>query len=176
MTFRRSRSASALSIIILLATACAFVLTRSAPGTAAGSFPTARDARSWPFAWNSIWNMPAGQQAQLVAGRIPAATGYGMTVDEDVIVLAPDAPTTNVVANSAGWDPSRSRCATTQPGKVVLANVPIPPSFSTDPGYLGRTPNMSGALLMGDGDTIVQTQPFHRCGAGGVATAGEFMS
>ena len=143
----------------------------TSPAKAESTFPTSRDAASWPFAWNSIWNLPRGSSAKLVPAAIAASTGMGMTVDEDVLVLEPGAPKTNIELNTAGWDGSKTRCGSIQTGTVVARDVPIPANFSTEGSYLGATPNQSAALLMGDGATIIQTQPFHRCGANGPATS-----
>jgi hypothetical protein len=96
----------------------------------------------------------------------------GMTVDEDVIVQRADAPRKPVVVNDAGWDPGETRCGSLRTGETVYPDgVPVPSDFSTDPGYLGKTPNMSAAILMPDGQTIRQTQPFHVCGRGGTVTS-----
>lgn len=68
------------------------------------------------------------------------------------------------------------RCGTSDQGALVINDrVPVPPSFSTeagphDAGYLGSTPTLSTAILMPDGRTVVQTQPFHVCGHGGLVT------
>ena len=96
----------------------------------------------------------------------------GMTVDEDVIVQRAGAPLQPVVLNDAGWDPGKTRCGSLKPGQTVYPEgVPVPADFTTDPGYLGRTPNMSAAILMPDGQTIRQTQPLHVCGRGGTVTS-----
>ena len=171
MTTRRSVVFMVPALAALLVGGCLIFLARPAgPAQAITGFPTTRDARQWPFAWNSIWNLPLGDEAQLVPAGIPAAAAWGMTVDEDVLVLEPTAPSRNVVYNDAGWDFGRTRCGSAQASNVILSDIPIPDSFSTL-GYLGNTPNMAAALLSADGDTLVQTQPFHRCGAGGLATS-----
>ncbi len=142
------------------------------PHLAQAAFPTSRDPQQWPFAWNSIWNMPIGSGAQYVSAGIGRATQMGMTTDEDVLILRPTAPLKSVALNDAGWDPSRTRCGSILAGQVVFSQqVPVPNDFRTDPGYLGNTPNMSGAILMPDGVTIKQTQPLHVCGYGGTVTS-----
>jgi hypothetical protein len=78
------------------------------------------------------------------------------------------APLVMLEENNAGWDATKKRC-TSLTGKQ-LYQVPIPANFSTDPGYVGSTPNMGAAFLMPDKRTIKQSQPFHRCGVGGTAT------
>ena len=131
-----------------------------------------RNKYKWPFASDSIWNVPIGSGARYVPAGIAAATAMGMTVDEDVIVQRPDAPLEPVVVNDAGWDPAKTRCGSLRAGQTVYPDgVPVPADFTTDPGYLGTTPNMSAAILMPDGQTIRQTQPFHVCGKGGTVTS-----
>ena len=131
-----------------------------------------RNKYKWPFAGDSIWNVPIGGDAVYVAGGIGVATAMGMTVDEDVIVQRAAAPLKPVVLNDAGWDPAKTRCGSLKPGQFLYPDpLPVPADFSTDPGYLGSTPNMSAAILLPDGQTIRQTQPFHVCGAGGTVTS-----
>jgi hypothetical protein len=131
-----------------------------------------RNKYKWPFASDSIWNVPIGSGARYVPAGIAVATAMGMTVDEDVIVQRADAPLKPVVLNDAGWDRGKTRCGSLKPGQAVYPDgVPVPADFTTDPGYLGLTPNMSAAILMPDGQTIRQTQPFHVCGKGGTVTS-----
>lgn len=171
MNTRRSRVFSAFGLVALLIGSLAIFLVRPPGAADADPFPSSRDVMRWPFAWNSIWNLPVGDQARLVPAGLPASRGMGLGVDENVIILEPQARQTNIARNSAGWSWQSTRCGSVDPGSVVASNVPIPADFSTDPGYLGVTPNMAGAVLMADGATVLQTQPFHVCGAGGVATS-----
>lgn len=147
----------------------AFLAASAFCHAAAGGLPAARDPLAWPFAANSIWNMPIGSGAVYVPARIPPSGAMGMTEDEDILILTPDAPLVDVVENTAGWDKDKRRCATLT--AKILFRAPIPAGFSTDPGYMGQTPNMGAAILMADGKTLKQTQPFHRCGPGGTATS-----
>ncbi|GEM_PF-1291116 len=134
---------------------------------------TCRNAIQWPFAQNSIWNMPIGSNAQYVHAGIGAPQAMGVTVDEDILILEPGAPLKKVAYNNAGWDPGKTRCGSIVSGQYLWGGlqVPVPNDFSTDPGYLGSTPNMSGGILMPDGVTLKQTQPLHVCGAGGTVTS-----
>ena len=170
---RRPRALTAIGVatMLLVVGSVIFLARPAGQANAAGGFPATRDAKQWPFAWNSIWNLPLGANAELVPAGIPAASGMGMTIDENIIVLKPDAPQTPIVMNDAGWDNQRTRCGSANGGQAIAQNIPIPSNFSTDPGYLGHTPNMAAAVLLADGSTVVQTQPFHRCGAGGPATS-----
>jgi hypothetical protein len=132
-------------------------------------FPKTRDPLKWPFSADSFWNTPIGSGARYVAADIPVHDR--IQPEEEIIVLTPTAPKVDIVQNNAGWNRNKERCESTT-GKIIETNVPIPPDFSTDPGYLGKTPNQSAAILLEDGHTIIQNQPFHRCGPGGVATSG----
>lgn len=131
--------------------------------------PAVRDPLTWPFAWNSIWNMPLGANARRVPAGMTLAEP-GVSVDEDILVLSPTAPTVDVVVHDGGWNPQVQRCDE-QTGEPLVTGVPIPPEFVTDPGFLGATPNHAAAILMPDGDTVVQTQPLHRCQPGGPAVS-----
>lgn len=140
-------------------------------GQQAESFPEMRNPIMWPFAWDSIWNLPIGDGAAYTPAGIQPATNFGMTVDEDILILTPDAQRTAILEHDAGWNGNRLRCeSVVSPVRVLMQDVPIPESFVTDPGYLGVTPNMSAALLMADGVTVRQTQPLHRCADGRVVS------
>src|SRR5947209_14049331 len=93
-----------------------------------------------------------------------------MTTDPDVIIITPDATMTAVYYNSDGWS-GGTRC--TAQGNVLF-NAPIPGNFvvqgagPNNPD--GLTPNYATAILMPDGHTLTQGQPFARCTADGSAT------
>ena len=128
-----------------------------------GASPAAhgRDPLRQPFHQDSIWNRPIGGEAVYVPAKIQKATAHGMTVDEDLIVLTPDAPLIEIYRNDAGWNRNRSRCTI---DGLILFHAPIPPDFIVSPDtWDGLTPNSGLAVLMPDGRTIKQTQPFARC-------------
>jgi len=141
----------------------------TAIGRAQDNFPTIRNPYYWPFAQSSIWNTPIGSDAEYVPAGLEPAGARGMTVDEDIIIIRPDAPMVDLVKNTAGWSRDVTRCEAVT--GEVLYQIPMPEDFSTDPGYLGITPNSGLAVLMPDNHTIKQNQPFHRCGPGGIATS-----
>ena len=127
-----------------------------------------RDPYKWPFASNSIWNMPIHNNAVYTAVNLPSPTGYGVTADEDIIILKPTAPITAVNTNTADWS-GADRCPATG---ANLMNVPIPGSFVySSANWLGNTPNAGVAVLMPDGVTIKNSQPFARCTANGAAAS-----
>lgn len=149
------------------------------------SDPTTRDPLYWPYPPDSIWNMPIGAQAQLV--KLGFKYNYQQTGDspqsvqaarigieeENVLVLAPDAPLRPIWEHTAGWT-DQIRCDSTT-GRLLRGNgsvpeemmyQPIPAGWSTDnPAYIGSRPNMSGAVVYRDGDDlkVFETQPFHFC-------------
>gem|GEM_PF-1730004 len=124
----------------------------------------ARDPLRQPFHHDSIWNRPIGSGAVYVHANIQKATEAGMTVDEDLIVMTPEAPLLDIYRNDAGWNRNRSRCTIDGP---VLFRAPIPTNFIVSPQtWDGLTPNSGLAVLMPDRRTIKQTQPFARCEPG----------
>lgn len=150
--------------LLLISVAATFYGAQAAP---VNDFPTSRTPVAWPFAWDSIWNLPIGAGATYVPARIQLGD-YGLYAEEDILMLAPNAPLVDVIAHNADWDPGRKRCESIiSPTEVLFTGVPVPASFSTEPDHTGDTPNHSAAILMPDGLTIRQSQPLHRCGVGG---------
>lgn len=120
-----------------------------------------RDPLLQPFSERSIWNMPIGDGAVYVHARIEPATGAAMTVDEDYIVMTPGEPLIGIYENRAGWDRQKDRC---KKEGGLLFSAPIPASFIVSKEtWDGATPNAGLAVLMPDGRTIKQTQPFAKC-------------
>ncbi|MBN1558788.1 hypothetical protein JW998_00960, partial [candidate division KSB1 bacterium] len=125
------------------------------------SIALARDPFQQPFHHNSIWNTPIGSEADYVHARIQPATAYGMTIDEDLIVLIPTAPAVEIYISNAGWDRDKDRC---QIDGGLLFTAPIPDDFVVSPDtWDGLTPNSGLAVLLDDWRTLKQTQPFARC-------------
>jgi len=128
-----------------------------------------RNPLKWPFDQKSIWNMPIGSDAKYVHAHIEKATQAGMTIDEDYIVMSPGLPLIDIYENYAGWDRNQSRCAIQ--GKKLF-EAPIPKNFRVSPDtWDGATPNAGLAVLMPDGHTIKQTQPFAFCDSAKGATS-----
>jgi hypothetical protein len=131
-----------------------------------GSSPS-RNALAQPFASTSIWNMPIGSGATYVTAGIKVASGTTLEADDDVIVLTPTAPATQIFTNTADWDPTMSRCPVEG---ALLFSAPMPASFVV-PDPMAQTPNSGLAILLADSRTIKQTQPFARCTAAEAATS-----
>ncbi len=78
-----------------------------------------RDARYWPFAQNSIWNMPIGSNAVYVnAGFQPEA--HAQQEIEYIILATPSDPLTQIRYNT---NPDAGRCT---PQSGVLGNIKFP--------------------------------------------------
>jgi len=136
-----------------------------------------RDPLAWPFAADSIWNMPIGSGAVYVAANISSTPGAGKIADADWapmpqidrerIILYPTAKDTSIEYNNAGWSGS-DRCPVVGGTKNGLPfKAPIPDDYVV-PNTNG---NECAAILARDGHTVIQTQPFARCTKGGPATS-----
>ncbi len=146
---------TALAAVAALTTAC----TDREPG---------RDPLSWPFASTSIWNMPIGTSADYVSADLPDVPGGDEWspmpgLDAEYLLLDPDAPLTKLYYNGVGWD-GGDRC---KPGSDILATVPVPNDYTVP----NNNHNNGAVFLLGDHRTILQSQPFTRCEAGGPATS-----
>jgi hypothetical protein len=127
-----------------------------------------RDPLLWPFAANSIWNTPIGSNAKYVDAKLEKPVEGIITVDEDLIVMTPDAPLLEVYESNAQWDRTKDRCVKT--GKLI-GKYPIPVTFVISPKtWDGIVPNSGIAILMPDKKTIVQGQPYSYCPENGYAT------
>lgn len=143
-------------------------LESSLANTADKTCPVTRDQYFQPFHPESIWNRPIGSHAQYVdAGLKRGRAVTGITLDEDMIILAPNAPKKRLT--TTGWSGDK-RCNTDGEDLYSGLQVPIPDNYETT--FHGTTPNMSGAILLEDGEQILQTQPLHVCRAGGPAGSG----
>ena len=117
----------------------------------------------WPFASTSIWNMPIGRGAVYVPAHIALPTLQTLTADQDIIVMDPTAPMVLLAHSGAGWS-GGNRCTVSGP---TLTSVPIPATFTVS----SNGHNDALAVLMPDGQTVIQAQPFARCTPAGPATA-----
>ena len=122
-----------------------------------------RDPRLWPFASESIWNMPIGSGATFAdPGFYQPPNGYG--TDSNPIVMAPTSPARPV--HTHAW-PARCHQAGDRASGVSL---PVPDDYVVAPGdgnWHGNTPNLAGGVLLADGRTIQELNYFARCTPGG---------
>ncbi|MDR2915446.1 MAG: hypothetical protein LBV74_11535 [Tannerella sp.] len=152
---------TAISIIALTLISC--------DKTVQGEQEEFRDPYLWPFSETSIWNMPIGSDAEYVPALFEDVDKLRMTVDEDYIVMKPNAPLTKVYYSEAGWNKAKDRC---EHNSTLLFEAPFPHDWIiSSETWIGTTPNSGLATLMPDGETIKQTQPFAHCREGNVATS-----
>jgi hypothetical protein len=123
-----------------------------------------RDRNVWPFASDSIWNMPIGSGATLLAAGITYAGSTIAYQDPEIIVMDPTGPLTDLDYSSVGWS-GGDRCPATAPTNV-LDQLPMPASFLVP----SSTFNACAALLRADGHTVAQSNAFAHCTQGGAAT------
>jgi hypothetical protein len=125
--------------------------------------PGTRNKFLWPFASTSIWNMPIGRGAVYVPAHIAPPTLQTLTSDQDIIIMDPTAPLTPLAHNGSGWGGGNCCTASGTP----LISVPIPADFMVS----SNSHNNALAVVMPDGQTVIQGQPFARCTPGSPATA-----
>lgn len=128
-----------------------------------------RDPLFWPFASNSIWNMPIGSNAVYKPANLPAVPGNDPwapmpQLEYERIVLRPEAPKTKIFYNSSGWAKGADRCT---PTTTVLDTQPIPDDFIV----ANSRYNNGAVILEPDGRTLAQSQPITRCAHGSPVTA-----
>jgi hypothetical protein len=158
--------------------------------------PATRNVFQWPFARESIWNMPVGSAAQYHDPRFqthnpanPVATGdkyvarQGYRIEHEIICLTPSAPLTQVWWNAGSFDDLPDRCVIMDDPDNgdrphLLDTIPIPANWAFHEGananeskingcFVGiRPPNNSGVTK-----ELVGLFAFARCTAGAHATA-----
>lgn len=125
--------------------------------------PKTRDPWLWPFASDSIWNMPIGDKAVYV----PAGIGGAEWIegeDERMEKLTSDMPIRPLYA-PGGWETRAVGTAVTGPSP--RRSMPIPDDFIVPDAKKGWTPNNCITFLMPDGRSLVQLAPVARVQKGG---------
>lgn len=121
------------------------------PTTSPSPSPTtassARDRHRWPFASNSVWNMPVGSRAQYSPMKLtPPAQGY--STDEVYLAFDPTAPLQPLVDRGYWW-PWNSGTSVT--GKNTGHSVRVPNNWIVAPPSKDSYPNNGSAALQSDG-------------------------
>lgn len=126
--------------------------------------PTSRDPWLWPFAQDSIWNLPIGNTAEYQPANLPQSKRCA--VDVDLLFVIPEDSPLRPLYDPGSW---KKRCAGTKTYENLQIPIPddliVPDAINTPQRY--STPNNAAALLQPDGRTIVQIEPMARCVAGG---------
>lgn len=128
--------------------------------TAMVSPSTTRDKWLWPFAQDSIWNLPIGSEAQYSPANLPIADRS--SVDYDLLFKIPDGSPLRPLYDPGSWT---QRCSGTKTYKNLSILIPddliVPDAINLVLKY--HTPNNAAALLQPDGKTIIQLEPMARC-------------
>jgi hypothetical protein len=125
--------------------------------------PKTRDARTWPFSRDSIWNMPIGEGAQYVPSGLGPAAHAGL--DPDLTFVSSETSTWRPLFRPGSWE---NRCGgaleSEQRGAIRLEDAVFVADTTKDPF---QTPNNSAEIVQPDGRTLVQLEPMARCEASG---------
>ncbi len=120
-----------------------------------------RDPWLWPFAVDSIWNTPIGDGARYTdEGFLPAPPE--IISDPEYFYKVADSDPERPLLEPGGWE---NRTGQTR----ELRKLRLPDDIVLDNSRPGFTPNNATALLMPDGKTLEQLEPFARPKAGGPA-------
>lgn len=158
-----------LSTSVLATPALASAAAVSAPTAAAASaFPTSRSKHQWPFASDSIWNVPLGSEARIVDATI-GSRGVGVDTDWYVATRSDD-PLVDTYMTGA-WGKGRCTGTTAQQQGTwhpeLLEKMHVPYDLVIEDARDGWTPNNASAFLAPDGKTLDQFNVTARCTAGG---------
>ncbi len=131
--------------------------------------PLRRDPLRWPYASDSIWNMPIGSNAVYTPANLPAVPSNDPwspmpQLEYERIIFRPEAPKTKIYYNPSAWAIGANRCT---PTTTLLDTLPFPDSFIV----ANSRYNNGAVILEADGRTLSQSQPLTRCTYGSVATA-----
>lgn len=136
---------------------------------ASAPVPAVRNPLLWPFASDSIWNMPRGDAAAL---RPAGLTPPHVDLDVDYLVRTTAADPLTPTYDYATFGPGRCRGHKPQPqarfDPAMGSPIHVPASFvlpdATRSPY--ATPNNSSAFLDPDGHTLHQFNATARCAPG----------
>ncbi|MBO3460217.1 hypothetical protein G7B40_023840 [Aetokthonos hydrillicola Thurmond2011] len=153
---------------LLLHSASATTRTLIAQDTSKCGAGQPRDKNTWPFACDSIWNVPIGSNAKYVDAYI-GSKGFG--VDTDWFVITKQSDPQVPIYMPGAW--GQGRCTGTTPQQqaqwIPEAGQPLNVPYDlvigdAQPNY---TPNNSSQFLKPDGKTLVSFNVTARCQEGG---------
>ncbi|MEK7951881.1 GDSL-type esterase/lipase family protein [Luteolibacter soli] len=122
-------------------------------GCATAANSPSRDPWLWPFASDSIWNMPLGSGAVLVPAGLNS--NGGVAIDPEILARTnPGAPQREIFA-PAGWE-------TREGGSQSLGTAGFNDDLIVPDARKNWTPNYSAAVLQPDGFTVENLGPICR--------------
>lgn len=128
----------------------------------------ARDKTTWPFACDSIWNMPIGSNAKYVDAYI-GSKNVGVDTDWFIITQQSDPAVSTYMPGAWG----QGRCTGTTPQQQAQwhpeagQRLNVPYDLIIPDASASSTPNNSSAFLKPDGKTLVNFNVTTRCQQGG---------
>ena len=130
----------------------ATILMGSLAGQPETIAPADRDPWLWPFASNSIWNMPIGSNAMYVPAGLTIAPHIGL--DEEYMIVTKSTDPVRPIYAPSGWQ-------TRWPGNKdqKVGEMHVPDALIIADAKQGSTPNSCSAFLQPDGKTVKQLEP-----------------
>jgi hypothetical protein len=149
---------------LVLSISCTSGSNQAANMVASNVPQTARNPWLWPFATDSIWNLPIGSDAVYKPANLPAVEFTG--VDVDWLIVIPEGSPLAPLYDPGAWEKRCQGTTTFENLSIPLpADLIVPDAINTPTEY--ATPNNAAALLQPDGRTIIQLEPMARCVKGG---------
>ncbi len=112
-------------------------------------YPGTRDPWLWPFAQDSIWNMPIGSNAVMEPANFTMSAHYGYDRERFYTTTKDDPELDIVIFKSGRWSDDENDIKRVNGNTYFPAGVTIPVS----------TGNECTTILQPDGRTLVQLQP-----------------
>ena len=119
-----------------------------------------RDPSLWPFARNSIWNLPIGASASYSPANFPSSTGNGINTEDEMIMINPANPLRQTYMRTGQWN------ATCSEGSD-FGSFHVPDGLTTPLTSGSFLPNNTGGALKSDGKTIQEGIWIARCSGTG---------
>ncbi len=120
----------------------------------------AREVGKWPFARNSIWNLPIGAGASYGSANFPSSTGNGINTEDEMIMIDTANPLRQTYMRTGQWNATCS-------GGSDFGSFHVPDGLITPLTSGSFLPNNTGAALKSDGKTIQEGIWIARCSGTG---------
>ncbi|WP_319423574.1 hypothetical protein [Pleurocapsa sp. FMAR1] len=136
-------------------------LTASTPSTSSQTFfPKTREAWEWPFATESIWNLPLGSNAVYQPANLE--TGLWTSADNELLFqVSENAPLTRLYAPGSWTNrASGTKSPTGNPADEIY--IRFPKDQLVADASPSSTPNNVASILQPDGETVVAVAPLAR--------------
>lgn len=119
-----------------------------------------REVGKWPFARNSIWNLPIGASATYTPANFPSSTGNGINTEDEMVMVDPASPLRQTFMRTGQWNATCS-------GGSDFGSFHVPDGLTTPLTSGSFLPNNTGGALKSDDKTIQEGIWIARCSATG---------